>query len=68
MLATNSHGRVFLRIFMMKNPDNVKKVNLNNNKWSIIVEGFSGMKFSNVYDTNDGMIKPICKQFEKMGK
>ena len=68
MPDTKSNGCVFLRILMIKKPDNVNKVTLMKNNWSIIVEGFIGMKFSNVYDTKDGIIEPICKRFGEWGK
>ena len=66
--ATNRNERVFLDIFMINKLNNGIKVALTKKKWRIVVEKFSGMKFSNLYDTKNGMIEPICEIFKNGNK
>ena len=50
---------------MIKKPMNVNKLILTKKNLRIIMEIFSRMKFSNFYDTKDGMIEPTCERFRK---
>ena len=63
--ARKINERVLLDILMIKKPKNGKKVTLTKNNWRIIVEKFSGMKLSDIFDTKNGRIEPICDRFEK---
>ena len=61
MPATKSNESVFLDISTIKKPKNGKKATLAKKNWRIIVEEFRGMKFSDLYDTKNGMIEPTYK-------
>ena len=65
VLAMKCNERVFWGILSIKDPNNGKKVTLKKKNWRFIVNKFSGMEFSNLYDTNNFMIKPTCERFKK---
>ena len=44
---------------------NGNKLTLKKKNWWIIVDKFSGMKFSDFYDTKNGTIEPTCERLEK---
>ena len=43
----------------------MKKVTLTKKNWNIIVDKFIGIKYSDFYDTKNGMIEPTFKCFKK---
>ena len=63
--ATKSKKRVFLDILMIKKPENVNKAILMKKNWRIMVDEFSGMEFSDFYESKNGTIEPKCEIFEK---
>ena len=60
--ATKRYERVFLDISVTKKPNNGNKVTLTTKKCRIVLEEFSGMKLSNLYDTNNGIIERTWDQ------
>ena len=57
---TKSNERMFLDISMIKKLKNGNKWTLTKINWRMILEEFSGMKLSDLYDTRNGMIEPTC--------
>ena len=56
--ATKSKKHVFLDILMIKKPENVNKAILMKKNWRIMVDKFSGMEFSDFYESKNGTIEP----------
>ena len=68
VLAMKCNERVFWGILSIKDPNNGKKVTLKKKNWRFIVNKFSGMKFSNLYDTKNDMVKLTRKRFKNRNK
>jgi hypothetical protein len=61
--ATMTNERIFLDIATLKSPPegpNVTKPN-----WRIMVDERTQLKFSDFFETKNGMIEPTCEQFQK---
>jgi hypothetical protein len=62
-MANNNEPRVFLDIATVKSPKGGPKVNKPN--WCIMVTEREQLKFSDFYDTKNGMVEPTCEQFQR---
>ena len=63
--ATTSNERIFLDISTIMKPKSEKKVMITKKNWRLMVDEHSGLKFSDFFETKDGMIVPTCEKFEK---
>jgi hypothetical protein len=59
--ADKDANQIFLDIATVKKLKNVPNVTKPN--WQIMVDERTGMKFSDFYETKDGMIEPTCVQW-----
>jgi hypothetical protein len=62
--AKEINGRIFLDISTIRDPEDMK-VTVTKRNWRIMVDELTGMKFSDFFDTKNGMIEPTCEQFHK---
>ena len=60
--ATGSNERIFLDILTIKKPKGDERNKTTKKNWRIIVDEFSGMKFSDFYETKNRIIKPTCER------
>eukprot|EP00957_Ditylum_brightwellii_P182215 13881997-Ditylum_brightwellii.AAC.1 len=62
--ATAVNERLFLDISTVKAPAHIK-VTITKPQWWIIVDELTGMKWSNFFETKNGMIEPTCTMLNK---
>ena len=62
-----SNGRIFLDISTIKDPNMGKKQQYKKN-WRILVDEQTNLKFSDFFETKDGMVEPTLEQFYRWEK
>ena len=62
--ATVPNERIWLDISTIKKPKNNKKIKMVYQPyWRIMVDEYSGLKFSDFFSSKHGMIEPTCEKF-----
>jgi hypothetical protein len=62
-IATVNQARVFLDIATIRNPD--EETTATKPNWRIMVDERTQLKFSNFFQTKNGMVEPTCEQFQR---
>ena len=69
-VATKPGERIFLDIATIKKKS-INKSNITNPNWLLVVDQYTGMKFSTFHAKKNGIVEPLCEFFQKclnMGK
>ena len=62
--STENNGRVFLDMSVVKAPEHLK-MKVTKPHWRMIVDERTQLKFSDFYQTKNGMVEPTCEKFHK---